>query len=268
MKTLIPVAAFMLVFGVAAGALVGIKYLAPHFNQDKEEAQEEVSAAEAEPVDELVEANEEPLTLPPAPVEGGTPSHLQPGAMTSRLEEVHPSSLGVMGLRDGELTEADFRLVETLAERADSVARVEKELAGREAALNAREALIGVQEESVIERRKALDEELAAAKEALKNQEKAKDDTSPKSDPSKNSDQDKGALAANRAARVADLTKKVQAMKPQPAAAMLAEVETAIAVDVLEKLNSRSAGAILNKMPPSVSAKLGEQLVKRKGPLP
>ena len=72
-------------------------------------------------------------------------------------------------------------------------------------------------------------------------------------------------LEAERAARLDTLARRVQAMNPAAAAAMVTELEPSLAVEVLAAISPRDSGKIMDRLTPTVAASLGARMVGHTG---
>lgn len=71
---------------------------------------------------------------------------------------------------------------------------------------------------------------------------------------------DEAALEAERLARLDTLARRVQAMNPAAAAAMVTELDPTLAVEVLASISPRDSGKIMDRLDPGVAAALGERM--------
>jgi flagellar motility protein MotE (MotC chaperone) len=129
---------------------------------------------------------------------------------------------------------------------ARELATLAGELDAREATLTRREATLAEREADLA----AVEAELtrrAAALEALREEIRALVDTAD----------------ADAEARVTELVRRVEAMRDTQAAAVLAETEPELAVEVLRRMAPSKAGKALAKMNPAQAADLGERLARR-----
>lgn len=68
-------------------------------------------------------------------------------------------------------------------------------------------------------------------------------------------------------ARVTVVVKSVEAMKPAAAAAMIAELDRSLAIEVVRSMNKSKAGKLLALVPPELGARLTEGMVGAGGPV-
>jgi flagellar motility protein MotE (MotC chaperone) len=123
--------------------------------------------------------------------------------------------------------------------------------------LDARERSLDRREQSVVERER----ELRAIEERLKERTTQLETLRTEIDGLRVEVDD-----AHRA-RVAMVVKSVEAMKPAAAAAMIAELDRALAIEVIQTMNKSKAGKMLAQLPPAESARLTEGMAGAGGPV-
>lgn len=152
-----------------------------------------------------------------------------------------------------------FELVDALRQR-------EAELAARAAEVEAAERALAEQREQLVEDLEALggDTALAAVDTAAQTAD-APDEAEP------DATTERGAvdettptaeeLEAARLARLDTLSRRVQAMSPAAAAAMLTAMDAELATEVLSTINARNSGKIMEQLAPNVAARFGAMMV-------
>jgi flagellar motility protein MotE (MotC chaperone) len=116
--------------------------------------------------------------------------------------------------------------------------------------LEARERAIDRREQSVVDRER----ELRAIEDRLKERTASLEALRTEIDGLRTQ------VDAEHAARVAAVVKSVEAMKPAAAAAMLAELDRALAIEVVKEMNKGKAGKLLAALPPELGARITEGL--------
>lgn len=128
-------------------------------------------------------------------------------------------------------------------DRSDSAQNVLEALNQRERSLGRREATLAAREADL----RMLEEQLAARMSELstiRNEVKSLVER----------------LDTNRDTRIEDMVRMFNAMRPSEAAPILSKTETALAVDVLSRMNKSKAGKILGAMDATVAARLSEAI--------
>ena len=77
----------------------------------------------------------------------------------------------------------------------------------------------------------------------------------------------RGQIDEEHRARVTVVVKSVEAMKAAPAAAMIAELDRSLAIEVVRSMNKAKAGKLLGLVPPELGARLAEGIAGAGGPV-